>query len=657
MAVREANSRLAEEATGEITYYQTKDFQRALKTALMQGGKAQRKQARVREVLGSLDQTEPFKTLSVTNHGETRLRNCVKYDLGDGWRLVTRQTDRTCLFLFVGDHEDTERWLESHRGEDFGVKDGRLVRVPGVDPNALTTREHLADHHDTPLVDLLEGDNIDHLLDGLAPSLVRRLSSLSRGSTPEQIEVLLRLIGDQDKSDFVRNVLLLLHAGNVDGANAHIELRRGTIAPVEEMPGAELLDVADGDEVRRICVGSPEYERWLKDFEKSATWHDWFLFLHPTQQQVVDANYVGTAQLSGVSGSGKTCVVVRRALRLAGAPDARVLILTLNCSLSGLLQQLVDAACPDEDTRSRIQVASFFDLARSLLITFEPGSGRNYDDQTWKLSEHVDEIFREYYRQWANNNDARDLTALHRSLTARGVNAESYVREEFDWVRSAVGPEDRGAYLRMERKGRKFGILPEWRSDILKGLAGWERKMAAVGVVDYLGLTVALSHHENRIAPLYSHVLIDEAQDFGTRELRMVRRMVAPGPNDLFLCGDIAQTVLPKQRSLAEAGITIQNWERIQQNYRNSREILAAAYELLKCNLHEEMFESEDSNSDRGSPTSADQSLWLLQQTCWRKRSRLHARTQMAASRAARAPCASLSQAIPVVISPPSPLA
>ena len=336
MALREAKSRSSlDAAAGEISYYQTKDFQRALKTALLQGGKSQKKQARVRQVLGSLDQADPFTTLSVTNHGETRLRNCVKYDLGDGWRLVTRQTERTCGFLFIGDHEDTERWLESHRGEDFGVKDGRLVRVPGVDPNALVTREHLADHHDTPLVDLLEGDDIDFLLDGLVPSLVRQLASLNRGSAPEQLESLMSFIADQDKAIFVRNVLVLLHAGNVNGATAHIELRRGTIAPVEEVPGGELLEVEDGDEVRKIRVGSPEYERWLKDFEKSAAWHDWFLFLHPAQQKVVDANYVGTAQLSGVSGSGKTCVVVRRAMRLAEEPEARVLVLTLNRSLRG----------------------------------------------------------------------------------------------------------------------------------------------------------------------------------------------------------------------------------------------------------------------------------------------------------------------------------
>jgi hypothetical protein len=79
-----------------------------------------------------------------------------------------------------------------------------------------------------------------------------------------------------------------------------------------------------------------------------------------------------------------------------------------------------------------------------------------------------------------------------------------------------------------------------------------------------------------------------------TTELHIVRQFVLPGPNDVFLCGDIAQTVLPKHRSLTQAGLTNLARERIQQNYRNSREILAAAYDLLMDNLHEDMFESED---------------------------------------------------------------
>lgn len=418
--------------------------------------------------------------------------------------------------------------------------------------------------------------------------------ALDGSSSSKDLEALVAPISDPQKQELVRGVFSLLLAGDVDGAQAKVDFDRGEIGNIDTMGVDKIISLQDGDEVRMLRVGSPEYESWLRDFEKHAQWHDWFLFLHPEQEKVVRADYDGVAQLSGVSGSGKTCVVVRRAMRLAQQKDARVLLLTLNRSLAGLLRQLVDAACVDEAARRRIEVTSFFELAQTLLATFEPENARSYEDITWKLNEHVDEIFREYYRQWANNLDASVLLPLHRSMTARGVNGEVYVREEFDWIRSAVQPDVRAEYLHLERRGRKFPIAIDRRREILQGLYGWEEKMRAVGVIDYLGLTSALNHHLDKIVPSYSHILVDEAQDFGTCELRIVRRLVPPGRNDLFLCGDIAQTILPKHRSLAEAGITNMVRERIQQNYRNSREILAAAYALLQSNLHEEMFESED---------------------------------------------------------------
>ena len=128
----------------------------------------------------------------------------------------------------------------------------------------------------------------------------------------------------------------------------------------------------------------------------------------------------------------------------------------------------------------------------------------------------------------------------------------------------------------------------------MRGLEGWEKKMRDVGVIDYLGLTSALARHLDRIEPLFTNVFVDEAQDFGTTELRVVRQLVPVGANDVFLCGDIAQTILPKHRSLAEAGYTGITRERIRQNYRNSREILHAAYDVLKNNLHDEILGDED---------------------------------------------------------------
>ncbi len=73
----------------------------------------------------------------------------------------------------------------------------------------------------------------------------------------------------------------------------------------------------------------------------------------------------GPSLLSGVSGSGKTCVAVKRAIRLAEAnKQSQVLLITLNRSLAGLIRLLVDQAAIGLEERMRIKVISFFELCQ-----------------------------------------------------------------------------------------------------------------------------------------------------------------------------------------------------------------------------------------------------------------------------------------------------
>ena len=557
----------------------------------MTGGQTKKRADKIMALLGRIGYGDPFEGLPLTNHGESRIPNCVKYNLGDGWRLVTQQTDKACIFVYVGDHEDVDRWLNNHGGFQAGVKDRLIISIPGVS-SAMTYAP--TPHAGTKLIERLDEDLLDRLLDGVPQRVVRALDRLDGLARPDEIEQALCLIEDISKRELVRTVLKLVISGNVDGAEDHIKLDCGLVTPLEDVPSDQMLDIEDGAGIRRIRIGSADYEAWRKSMETKGAWQEWHLYLHPEQDRVYIRDFPGTAQLSGVSGSGKTCVVVRRALRLAERPDARVLLLTLNRSLAGLLSNLVDAACLDDEVRTRIEVSSYFDIARSLLMKFESEKSKYYDDVTYKLNEHVDEVYREFYRRWANNNDASVLFAQHKTMVARGVNGEAYIREEFDWLRSVLMPSERSRYLDLTRSGRRFPIVKERRQDILDGLQAWEAKMAAVGVADYLGVTMALAPYLEQIEPAYTNVLLDEAQDFGTTELGLVRRLVGSGPNDIFLCGDVAQTILPKHRSLTEAGFGKVEACKIQQNYRNSREILAAAYDVLLKNLHEEMLHADD---------------------------------------------------------------
>ena len=90
----------------------------------------------------------------------------------------------------------------------------------------------------------------------------------------------------------------------------------------------------------------------------------------------------------------------------------------------------------------------------------------------------------------------------------------------------------------------------------------------------------------DEIQPLYDSILVDEMQDLGTLELKIIRKLVAEGKNDIFLTGDTVQRVLTKQHNFPEAGIKIVGRTyAIHQNYRNTKEILDAANNILEENI------------------------------------------------------------------------
>ena len=58
-------------------------------------------------------------TCKKTKNGEYRLKNCIKYDLGHGYRLVTVKNGPHLFITFVGSHDQTDRWIETHRYASF----------------------------------------------------------------------------------------------------------------------------------------------------------------------------------------------------------------------------------------------------------------------------------------------------------------------------------------------------------------------------------------------------------------------------------------------------------------------------------------------------------------------------------------------------------
>ena len=577
-----------------MKYIEAKRFVQSVQYLNNKGGPYKKAAEKVFALRRKLDTEDPFKNFNRTKHGESRIKNCIKYHLTKFCRLITVVNNGYCFLLYAGSHDDCDKWLKNHKGYTPSAdKDGKLVETfqsDNLDPSGRIECE--SDLSYGKLFENLQESDFDFLVEGIPRSVVRSIEELESINKENEIYEAVKNIEDQNRGKAIYDVFVKLRQGDIKAASNRVAFLRGDIVPPR--PDTK---VRDGEDFRVVPTGTPRELEQFEHYIRTADYRDWMMFMHLEQERIATAEFAGSAKLIGVSGSGKTCIVVKRAVTLAERyPNGEILVLTLNRPLAGLIRDLVLSYCPFPNVRDRIKVVSFFELCQEFLDDFEPENKKLYSDMTWKTLQHIDEVWREYYRLELNNRQAECMIPVHDSLISKGIDAERYIREEFDWIRSAISCDQRELYLRMNRSGRKYPLSKKFRSMLLEGLEKWEVKMHDIGISDYLGVATALYRHRDKLRPKYRCILIDECQDFGTIELELVVALVEEGPDNLFFCGDAAQHVSWKHQSFKAAGISLPGARsrKIDQNYRNNRNILRAAYRILYNNLTEEMIEKED---------------------------------------------------------------
>lgn len=579
-----------------------KDFAPSVARLKQKGGSYQRAGDTALKVLGLVHSSpditveEVFRGIALTNHGENRIPHCRKYDLTGFARLVTAYTNNTCILLFAGDHDATDKWLDTNNGLDFVAYDvkGRQqvapVYISELGPGKRGAISSTTDWmQSAPLLDVLKTADRDSLLNGIEAETAQILRQIHAYTDEDEIMAAVSRVPASDHQEAILDVLLSLRGGNHAVAANRVDLFLKRAKTIAELSSDELSTVVSGDQLVRVQDVDPVL---FEHFVRTANFRDWMLYLHPAQREIVSRDFLGPTRLAGVSGSGKTAVVIHRALRIAREnPQAQVLVLTLNHALAQLILELVNESSHPESKLSNLKITSVFALCVEKLHLLEPEKKDHYGIKTvvpnrFVDAEHIDDIWEEYFQCSANNLDADVLFEVIRTLVARGVFAQDYLRQELNYIRSALSSDERDQYLSMERTGRAFPLDRRYRAMVLEGLYGWERKMGAVGAIDDLGVVDALYRHIGSLQAEYDHVLVDEVQDLGTLELKIIRALTKHGSNDLFLAGDAVQAVHTKYCDLKKAGIELPSarWIKLTQNYRNSRQILAAAYSVLEGN-------------------------------------------------------------------------
>ena len=170
-------------------------------------------------------------------------------------------------------------------------------------------------------------------------------------------------------------------------------------------------------------------------------------------------------------------------------------------------------------------------------------------------------------------------------VTSLSWSAE-FLHDEWSQVVLGHAINSREEYFRVRRAGRGRTLSRPQRAEVWQLVEQFTKRLADEGLWTFRQVAAVAARLEAERAKAkgarYRHAVVDEAQDLSPAHWMLLRAMVAPGPNDLFLAGDTHQRIYDNYVSLGSLGINIRGRSsRLTLSYRSTHEILSAAEALL----------------------------------------------------------------------------
>ncbi|MEW1736594.1 UvrD-helicase domain-containing protein [Nocardia beijingensis] len=525
------------------------------KEFLLDYGKLDRPlQVKISEVFGRFaDATHTGIHLEKINSARHPRYRSIRID--NFWRgiVLAPESGSTYLLLRVLPHDDAYAWASRHEltvnSATGGIEIGDIAALdammPALDSATQQTATRLFEHvKDKDLVrlgidertlrfarTLTSAEPLEAAQEFLPTTQWQVLYGLAAGLTPDEVWAELGAALTSENID-------------VDDIDAAIERSHDKIV------------VVDGPDELKAVFDNP-FELWR-------------IFLHPTQQSVVDAIYNGPARVSGGPGTGKTVVVLHRARRLAEAGAGPVLVTTFTSTLGDSLQDGLGMLIDDPATAARVSVCHIDRLANR--------------------------IFRQVHGTPAFVTDEAELWRAA-AISQPHPFTETFLAEEWRQVVLAQQITDEDGYLLADRRGRgrRLGIrqkLQIWGvinafEQLLRDRGLWTHETVRREATRILG--------SRRDKP-YRHIVVDEAQDLGPDQWRLLRAAVAPGVDDIFIAGDPHQRIYDNHVTLRDVDIDITGRShRLSINYRTTAEILAWSLGIMRGEPVDDMAGGVDS--------------------------------------------------------------
>ena len=363
---------------------------------------------------------------------------------------------------------------------------------------------------------------------------------------------------------------------------------------------------------------------WLESDEdlrraiEGLSFAEWQLFLHPQQRALVERRANGPMRVSGGAGTGKTVIAVHRAVELAKRDKAdgqepRILLTTYTRNLADDLRRQVAQLEPrlpftEKLSEPGVMVSGLDRVARMIL--------QQAGARISPIAQEVIGQSRGRVLTYPRENVWQEVLTLMGDELPEGLRSADFLESEYELIVLPQRVTTLKQYLRVRRPGRGVALDRSKRAAVWKAMERYRDRSADLGVTSFdeqLALAAAwLDQEANLGTPRpFRHVLVDEAQDLTPAHLQLLRALVEPGPDDLFLAEDSHQRIYGKKITLSHYGIQVRGRSRrLTRNYRTTRQNLDVAFGILDPGTYEDM-EGQAEEHHYVSPRSGPEPLLL----------------------------------------------
>lgn len=458
-------------------------------------------------------------------------------------RLIVHKTQGSFLICYVAHHDDAYAWAERRRIETHPTTGAAQIVEVRERVQEIVVHKPVEIERPAPPVRIVLPPLFPHITDeellsyGVPVDWLSDVKAATEDTLFDLAEHLPR-----------------------EAAEALLDLAVGAkpqIPAVTTPAAVSPFEHPDAQRRFRVMEDVEELKRAL-DFP----WDQWTVFLHPSQRQVVEQSFSGPARVSGSAGTGKTVVALHRAANiLRNHPQARLLLTTFSLPLANALEgKLRILIGEDNGIVPRVTVLPFKGVANELF--------------TLAFGHHPRAATEEQVRG-ALKTAAGEASLS--SFTPRFL-ASEWLNVVDAWQLGSLE-----AYQDVPRLGRKNRLGVKQREKLWPVFVRARQLIEAQGLLTWPSIFGKVTaYFSERADKPFTHAVIDEAQDLGVPELRMLAAITPNGPDALFFAGDLGQRIFQEPFSWKALGVDIRGRSRtLKVNYRTSHQIRLAADRLL----------------------------------------------------------------------------